>query len=349
MANMQERLEASVAQAELDVAKLHNIINGNDTTAIETENGLVSSIAKHLKDIKTEIMNGVNATIDKADSDIAKIHELVNGDDTTIVETENGELPSLAKTLKEIRQELTDGVDEIVGTALSAKEIILEAQADVTGKHGQIVEIKSDIDATKANIETINQTFENTIGSFETAVSQAILDIDSTKDGSIVKIEEKKAELSEILSAEKDTLIGNLQSETLTQIQNLEENGTIQEKKAKDEADRAQFEANRVSQPLISRDETDGDIVIDWNLNQDYSFSLNGGCSLSFINLPDSDNQSNFRQIIVKSTVAITPTFAQNISFAEASPPKFSANRAYQLIFQYIAADDKILAGFVEY
>lgn len=349
MANMQERLEASVAQAELDVAKLHNIINGNDTATVETENGLVSSIAKHLKDIKAEIMLGVNATIDKADSDIEKLHEVVNGDDSTIVETDNGALPSLAKTLKEIRQELTDGVDEIVGTALSAKEIILEAQADVTEKHEQIVEIKSEIDVTKTSIETINQVFENTIGSFETTVIEAISEVETTKDNAIIAIEAKKTELSESLSAEKDVLIENLQAETVTQIQNIAENGAIQEQKAKDEAERAVVEANRVSQPLVSREETSGDIAIDWSLNEDYYFNLSAATTFSFSNLPQNDNQSNFKQFVIKATTAFNPQFPSNVCFAEENAPAFIANKTYQLIFQYVASSDKVLAGFVEY
>ena len=156
MANMQERLEASVAQAEIDVSKLHDIINGDDTATIETENGLVSSIAKHLKDIRLEILQGMETTIETAENNLDKLHQVINGDENTSVETENGSISSIAKHLKEIRAELTQGVDEIVGTALSAKEIILEAQSDVISKHEAINQIKADIDTIVTNITTIN-------------------------------------------------------------------------------------------------------------------------------------------------------------------------------------------------
>lgn len=59
MANMEERLSETVNQAGLDARIWHQIIHGNDHTYVETENGLVSTVSKQLKDVHDEVVNGV--------------------------------------------------------------------------------------------------------------------------------------------------------------------------------------------------------------------------------------------------------------------------------------------------
>lgn len=56
--NMEERLEAAVAQAEADGAKWHDIVHGGENTTVATENGDVPTIAKQLKDVRNELVNG---------------------------------------------------------------------------------------------------------------------------------------------------------------------------------------------------------------------------------------------------------------------------------------------------
>ena len=59
MANMEERLQAVVSQAEADGEKWHTIIHGNNTTTVPTGNGNVPTVAKQLKDVHDEVVNGV--------------------------------------------------------------------------------------------------------------------------------------------------------------------------------------------------------------------------------------------------------------------------------------------------
>ena len=253
MANMQERLEASVSQAEIDVSKLHDIINGNDVATIETENGLVSSIAKHLKDIRLEILQGMETTIETAESNLDKLHQVINGDENTTIETDNGPISSIAKHLKEIRAELTQGVDEIVGTALSAKEIILEAQSDVTLKHESINAIKANIDEIVTNITAINERFVNSIDEFETTLNEAIASINNTRDNGIEAVNNQ-------LNIEKDKLIAELNKETDSEVSRVQNEGQQQIDAATAQAERAKNEADAAylaSQSSGSDDRTD--------------------------------------------------------------------------------------------
>ena len=347
--NMEEQLQATVDKAAVASTKWHAIINGDINATIETEGGIIPTVAKQINDTKNKIMTGVNETIDNVEVSINKIHLVVNGDENTVISTENGEISSLAKTLKEIKADLTLGVDEIVGTALSAKEIIQAAQIDITEKHELIKVIKTDIDAKSENITTINQTFETSVNAFETTVATAISSVNTTKDTAVDVLREEKAGLSTALVSEKNLLITNLQSETTTQIQNIETEGDTQKLRAEVEANRATQEANRVSQPLVQRTETSGDIAIDWSQNQDYYFSLSANSNFTFANLPTNDNQSNFKQFVISATAIVTPSFPSNVVFAEDNAPVFALGKTYQLIFQFIAANNKILAGFVEY
>lgn len=59
MPNLEERLEAVVAQSEVDGSQWHTIVHGDDMTTVQTESGNVPSVAKQLKDVRAEIINGL--------------------------------------------------------------------------------------------------------------------------------------------------------------------------------------------------------------------------------------------------------------------------------------------------
>ena len=44
--NLQERLEATVNKAEVDVSLLHQVVHGNNQTDVVTEGGPVKTVAK---------------------------------------------------------------------------------------------------------------------------------------------------------------------------------------------------------------------------------------------------------------------------------------------------------------
>lgn len=57
--NIEERLQAVVSQSETDSSKWHTIVHGDDMTTVPTENGTVPSVAKQMKDVHDEVVNGV--------------------------------------------------------------------------------------------------------------------------------------------------------------------------------------------------------------------------------------------------------------------------------------------------
>ena len=100
---MEERLEATVLQAELDGKKWHNIIHGDKNTTIATENGDVPTVSKQLKDVREAITGGVSDVVTEAESArdetiVAKntVEQLKSDTDAIKLETEQLKSDTLA-------------------------------------------------------------------------------------------------------------------------------------------------------------------------------------------------------------------------------------------------------------
>lgn len=81
--NMEERLQAVVAQAEVDSIKWHTIVHGDENMTVDTNGGQVPSVAKQLKDVHDEITGGVSDVVAKATQ--AKNDTLVIKSDTQAI------------------------------------------------------------------------------------------------------------------------------------------------------------------------------------------------------------------------------------------------------------------------
>lgn len=55
--------------------------------------------------------------------DVQILHDITHGDTTTVVITENGEVPSAAKTVQDIRNYIQNGTDDLVSEAQKAAEM----------------------------------------------------------------------------------------------------------------------------------------------------------------------------------------------------------------------------------
>lgn len=99
MPNLEERLQAVVSQSETDSSKWHTIVHGDDTTTIPTENGNVPSVAKQLKDVRAEIINGLEDYV--GDCRQAKADTLQIKSETQIIKNETNTLKGQTKTLRD--------------------------------------------------------------------------------------------------------------------------------------------------------------------------------------------------------------------------------------------------------
>ena len=99
MPNLEERLEAVVAQSEVDGTKWHTIVHGDDMTTVQTESGNVPSVAKQLKDVRAEIINGLEDYVDECRQ--AKADTLQIKSETQIIKNETNTLKGQTKTLRD--------------------------------------------------------------------------------------------------------------------------------------------------------------------------------------------------------------------------------------------------------
>ncbi|MBQ8482215.1 MAG: hypothetical protein IJ532_06750 [Alphaproteobacteria bacterium] len=106
MPNLEERLQAVVSQSETDSSKWHTIVHGDDTTTVPTENGNVPSVAKQLKDVRAEIINGLEDYV--GDCRQAKADTLQIKSETQIIKNETNTLKGQTKTLRDEAETFKD-------------------------------------------------------------------------------------------------------------------------------------------------------------------------------------------------------------------------------------------------
>lgn len=153
MSNMQERLEASVVQAEINVSKLYQIVHGDTETIIETDNGPVSSLSKQMKDVRDEITGGVSDVVAEAESardDAIKAKHDTLDTETRIVDykKEVEELKSDTNTIK------TSALSEI--EELSNQKLLLATE--------QVKKAEYFANNTEIRDLNIYQSIENVLG-----------------------------------------------------------------------------------------------------------------------------------------------------------------------------------------
>lgn len=265
--------------------------------------------------------------VEKATLDGQKWHAVVHGNDMTEVETENGQVPSVAKQLKDIRDEITGGISDVVFDARQARDEAIAAK-----------------DAS----ELLQQTYENLKSETKSFRDEAEIfkDISQTTFNNIAAA--TTAAVSEVRQ-EGATQIAAVQNEASSQIADVQAEGLAQIELATAQANRAKAEANLVNYPIVFREETAGALEIDWSLQEDYVFSLTGAASLNFTHLPTDDHVGWFRLLVLKITGTVSLGVPANLLYADGTAPTLKSGKIYQLAIQYLAALNKFFVSVVEY
>ncbi len=134
MPNLEERLEAVVAQSEVDGSKWHTIVHGDDMTTVQTESGNVPSVAKQLKDVRAEIINGLEDYVGecrqaKADTLQIKSETQTIKGDTNTIKGQTKTLRDEAETFKDLSQTTYNSIAS--ATAASISQVLAEGAVQV--------------------------------------------------------------------------------------------------------------------------------------------------------------------------------------------------------------------------
>ena len=185
----------------------------------------------------------LEAVVASAETDGSKWHTIVHGDENSTVETENGDVPTVAKQLKDIREAITGGVSDVVAEAESARDEAIAARNATNQLKNDTNIIKSDTEQLKTDTLNIknqaNQIFNNISSATDTAVSTIQT--------------ESSAQISAIQNSGV-TQINSVNSAGNTQIADVQAEGQKQIERAEAQANQAKYYAESTAPaPLGSR------------------------------------------------------------------------------------------------
>ncbi|MDD4519402.1 MAG: hypothetical protein PHI50_00760 [Alphaproteobacteria bacterium] len=117
----------------------------------------------------------LQAVVSQAETDGTKWHAIIHGDNATTVSTENGEVPTVAKQMADVRNELINGVADYLGSCQSARDTTLQAKTDTLTIKSQTETLKTEAQTLRdeaENFKNLSQsTFNNISGATNTAIS----------------------------------------------------------------------------------------------------------------------------------------------------------------------------------
>lgn len=185
----------------------------------------------------------LETVVTSAETDGSKWHTIVHGDENSTVETENGDVPTVAKQLKDIREAITGGVSDVVAEAESARDEAIAARNATNQLKNDTNIIKSDTEQLKTDTLNIknqaNQIFNNISSATDTAVSTIQT--------------ESSAQISAIQNSGV-TQINSVNSAGNTQIADVQAEGQKQIERAEAQANQAKYYAESTAPaPLGSR------------------------------------------------------------------------------------------------
>lgn len=165
MANMEERLQAVVSQAETDGAKWHTIIHGNNTTTVPTENGNVPTVAKQMKDVHDEVVNGVIDYMTECQTarDVAiqtKNETIAVKNETNTIKGDVTTLRNETETLKNQSQTVFNNIATATSSAVQTVQI--EGATQVTNVQSAVAEQVAEATSQANRAEQATSTKVNT-------------------------------------------------------------------------------------------------------------------------------------------------------------------------------------------
>lgn len=114
--------------------------------------------------------------IERTETDSSLFHNMVHGTDTQTVPTEGGEVPTMAKALKDVRDELYGQASSLVNMAQAAADdaanSVLLAQAEVQNAKAEVQNAKAEVVNTRQEGQRAKEELE-TVGANYVALAQA--------------------------------------------------------------------------------------------------------------------------------------------------------------------------------
>ena len=146
----------------------------------------------------------LQAVVSQAETDGSLWHTIIHGTNSTTVSTENGKVPSVAKQLKDVRDELINGAADYLGSCLQAKTETTAVRDNALVIKSQIEELKADTQEFRNTAESYKNQAQTTFNSISSAVSKGITDIQTEGTKQISNVQTAVAEQVAEATAQAD-------------------------------------------------------------------------------------------------------------------------------------------------
>ena len=171
----------------------------------------------------------LQAVVSQVETDGSLWHTIIHGNKAISVKTENGNVPSVAKQLKDVRDELINGAADYLGSCLTAKNETIAVRDNALVIKSEIEQLKSDTQEFRNTAESYKNMAQTTFNSISTAVSQGISEVqaEGTTQVSNVKtaVAEQVAEATaqadraeNATDSKLDITLSNISKSSITQI-----------------------------------------------------------------------------------------------------------------------------------
>ena len=146
----------------------------------------------------------LQAVVSQAETDGSLWHTIIHGNNATSVSTENGKVPSVAKQLKDVRDELINGAADYLGSCLKAKNETTAVRDNALVIKSQIEELKADTQEFRNTAESYKNQAQTTFNSISSAVSKGITDIQTEGTKQVSNVQTAVAEQVAEATAQAD-------------------------------------------------------------------------------------------------------------------------------------------------
>ena len=163
----------------------------------------------------------LQAVVSQAETDGSLWHTIIHGNNATSVSTENGKVPSVAKQLKDVREELINGAADYLGSCLKAKNETTAVRDNALVIKSQIEELKADTQEFRNTAESYKDMAQTTFNSVSSAVSQGISNIQAEGDAQISYVKLAAAEQVAEATAQADRAENAVDSKLNTDCSNI--------------------------------------------------------------------------------------------------------------------------------
>lgn len=161
----------------------------------------------------------LQAVVSQAETDGTKWHTIVHGDENTSVPTERGNVPTVAKQLKDIRNAITGGVSDVVAEAEAARDEAIAAKNSTSQLKTQTNTIKAETAQLKADTLTIKNQAVEVFNNISTATDTSIATIQTETNAQISAIKNTSVNQISSINSTGTTQINNVKSEGTKQIE----------------------------------------------------------------------------------------------------------------------------------